>query len=304
MKEREAIVTNVQRFSLDDGPGVRTTVFFKGCPLSCRWCHNPECILPHPQLRFEEKTCLNCGACMESCHQGVHSFIGGRHRIDFAKCAHCGACVARCWTGSLTIEGREYGVEALFEEIMRDEAFFRASGGGVTFSGGEPLLQADFLARLMPMLKRSGVSQALDTCGMVEWSQFERLLPHADLVLYDIKAMDPELHRRLTGARNDGIIDNLKRLDGWGIPIWIRMPVVRGINDDREMLTAAADLLSKLRSVRRVEILPFHRYGQVKYGALGRVYTGQEFEAPGAGELEEIREIVGRSGIETTVSNI
>ncbi len=277
----EAIVTDIQRFSLDDGPGIRTTVFFKGCPLACKWCHNPECISPQPQLRFSRPLCAGCGLCASTCENGV--FAKGQS-LSFKKCVACGACVKKCVTRALSLVGGVYSPEALVAELMDDSAFYQNSGGGVTLSGGEPLLHAPFAVKLTRLLRENNVHVAVDTCGNVPFSSFEALLPAVGLFLFDLKAYSPGLHKALTGKSNARILENFKRLQRSGARIWVRLPLVSGENDDISELRQLARLLGQY-PVERVELLPYHQYGVSKYPALGMAYAGVDFSAPDASRL-------------------
>lgn len=282
----EAIVTDIQRFSLDDGPGIRTTVFFKGCPLACAWCHNPECISPLPQLRFSEALCAGCGTCASVCKNGVFPSSGG-HGVDFKKCTVCGACAGRCPTRALTMAGETHTIETLMGELMKDAAFYKNSGGGVTLSGGEPLLRAPFVSALARALQQEGVPVAVDTCGEVPFHAFEALLPYAGLFLYDLKAYSPGLHTALTGKGNARILENFRKLQETGARIWVRIPLVAGVNDAPEEVSGLAELLRDF-PVEQTELLPYHKYGVSKYAAFGLPYAGGEFSAPDAAHLEAL----------------
>ncbi|MBC5648981.1 glycyl-radical enzyme activating protein [Christensenella tenuis] len=272
----QTAITDIQKFSLDDGPGIRTTVFFKGCPLACKWCHNPECIRLDAQLRFAKNLCSHCGTCASVCRSGV---FGADGTIRFAKCTACGKCAEECPSRALTMAGKQYTVDMLLPELLADRAFYENSGGGVTFSGGEPLLHASFIARAAQELKKSGVSVAVDTCGDVPFESIEALLPLADLFLYDIKAFSSGLHKALTGRGNARIIENFKRLQKSGARIWVRIPLVAGVNDSAKEVEHTARLLHDF-PVELVELLPYHNYGASKYGALGLSYPGEGFSAP------------------------
>lgn len=267
----EGFISNIQQFSLDDGPGIRTTVFFRGCNLRCAWCHNPECIPFQAILRYNESVCIGCGACVQGCPQGCHAVDGGRHTIDRAACTGCGACASRCPAGALELNGRGYFEDELFERIEADAEFFRDSGGGVTFSGGEPVLQNLFLSGILKRCRKAGFHTAVDTAGNVLWEMFETVLPDTDLFLYDVKFVTPEKHLAAAGVRNDKILRNLEELCRRGARIWVRVPLIPDFHDMDEIQKIAAFLRDL--TLERIELIPYHRYGVGKYAALGLPYT-------------------------------
>ena len=286
-------VADVRRLTLHDGPGTRTTVFVKGCPLRCLWCHNPESLSAAPVLLFHDNLCSGCGRCTAVCPQGVHAFSDGAHRLDRSRCRLCGACVDACPRGALEICGRDYTPEELLPLLLRDAAFY-ASGGGVTVSGGEPLLYAEAVGRLFELLHRRGVRTALDTCGEVPFEAFARVLPATDLVLFDIKGMDPVRHRENTGRDNARIHENLRQLGARGVPVEIRMPVVPGRNDAEEEFEAAGRLLATIPSVTAVRLLPYRSLARKKYRAAGLADTMPDAPTPDAAFLEARAAILRR----------
>ncbi len=326
-------VADIRRLTLHDGPGTRTTVFVKGCPLRCVWCHNPESLSASPILLFHDNLCSGCGRCAAACPRSVHAFVESRkskvegrkskvesrkskvestspisylrpvepgrapaHRLDRSRCRACGACVEACPRGALEICGRDYSPEALLPLLMRDEVFY-ASGGGVTLSGGEPLLYAEAVGHLFGLLHAQGVSTALDTCGEVPFEAFERVLPDTDLVLFDIKGMDPVRHRENTGRGNVRIHENLRRLGAMGVPVEIRMPVVPGRNDAFEEFEAAGRLLAEVPSVTKVRLLPYRSLARKKYRDAGLADTMPDAPTPNAAFLEERATILRRYGL-------
>jgi len=278
---RSALVVNVQRFSLHDGPGVRTTIFFKGCPLNCLWCHNPEGRAFDPEVMFYAERCVHCGRCDAAAPPG------GDERL---RCEAC-AFDARVMVGTL------YTAEALFEAAIRDEGLYDATGGGVTLSGGEVMAQdADFLADLLTRFKRRGVRAAIDTCGFAPWEKFERILPLTDIFLYDLKALDPEKHRPLTGADNRLILDNLIKLAKSGADIRLRVPVVPGANAEEAEMRALAQWAYGAVGARPVHLLPYHRVGSDKAERLGG--RARTFDPPSDAMMERLREIFKGAGFD------
>ena len=273
-------IFNIQRCSTHDGPGIRTTVFMKGCNLRCAWCHNPESLSPEPTLEFNRELCIGCGRCAEVCPNGVHR--AGQPADNREACAGCGLCARECFAGALTLAGTDMDEARAMDEILTDLPYFRESGGGVTFSGGECMLQIDFLEKVCFRCREAGVHVAIDTAGCVPWARFERVLPFAPLFLYDIKAVDPRVHRRLTGADNGLILENLERLFSLGARVWIRVPCVPGGNLGE--LEGIAKWLEG-RPVERVELLAYHRLGSGKRALLG-LAAGQDFAVPTDGDME------------------
>lgn len=261
-----ATIFDIQRSSFVDGPGIRTTVFFKGCDLRCAWCHNPESQSAAPQLMVYADKCVGCGKCLEKCPNSLRS------------CTLCGKCEPYCPAEARRTCGKEYTMEALMAEILTDKLFYDTSGGGVTFSGGECMLYPEFLAELLEKCKENGVSTAVDTAGHVPFSHFERVLPHTDLFLYDVKAMDAQVHKQYTGVDNALILENLARLLSRGARIWIRYPVIAGVNDTESEIRALADFLAVHGLPERIELLPYHALGESKSRAIGREV--QTFSAP------------------------
>jgi pyruvate formate lyase activating enzyme len=264
-------VIDVQRFSLHDGPGIRTTVFFKGCPLRCAWCHNPESLRRAPEMSFHANRCAGEQRCAAACPRGAIR-IDAEQRIDFAACDACGLCVAACPHGALQLIGRRHALDALVEELLKDRDYFRESGGGVTLSGGEPMLHARYLHRLVPRLTAEGVAVALQTCGVFPWAHMEPLLPHLALVQFDLKHMDPAAHARLTGATNEMILANFVRLATSGVRVEPRMPIVPGLNDDEANVRATARFLAR-HGHTTLQCLPYHDLGEAKLGRLAPIRT-------------------------------
>lgn len=267
-----ALIFDIQRNSFVDGPGIRTTVFFKGCNLHCRWCHNPESQSSKREMLFYQNKCINCGKCREVC----------RHHLT--TCDFCGRCTLFCPKDARKLCGEEYTVDALFDEIIKDRDYYDTSGGGVTFSGGECMLQPDFLLEILKKCKGVGIHTAVDTAGNVPFAYFEKVLPFVNLFLYDVKAYTPKLHEDGTGVSNERILENLKRLSGKA-DILVRVPVIGGYNDSEEEQKKIAAFIRKVKTVK-TELLPYHALGEHKYGALGRVC--QKFSVPDTNRLRNI----------------
>jgi pyruvate formate lyase activating enzyme len=286
----KGLVFNIQRFSIHDGPGIRTTVFLKGCSLNCLWCHNPESINPMPQLQRFPQKCIGCGRCVKVCPPNAHNLVDGRMVYSKERCIGCGACAEACYAEALVLAGKTMTVSEVLDEIAKDMSFYQNSNGGVTFSGGEPLLQIGFLEQLLSKCKQQGIHTAVDTAGNVSWECFERTLPYTDLYLYDVKTFGEEHHREATGSSNRMILENLSRLSLLGVAIWIRIPVVPGINDSDEEMAGIFGFLSSLKNIKRIEMLPFHRMGEGKYASLGLVFRAKNIEPPSEEHLAWLRE--------------
>jgi len=282
------MIFDLRRFSIHDGPGLRTTVFFKGCPLRCLWCHNPESQDPRPERIERPERCLHCGACLNACPQHAITAADGRMLTDPACCTRCGACVEACFSEARQMVGRLQTAADVLAEIERDQLFFDQSGGGATFSGGEPLLQPDFLFDLLQGCRARGIHTALDTCGQASWETLERIFPAVDLFLYDLKLMDAARHTRYTGVSNVRILDNLRRLAATGSAIWLRVPVIPGVNDDGENLAALGAFAASLAGVQQVTLLPYHRAAAGKYERLGAAYALADVAPPGEAALADI----------------
>lgn len=270
-------LTDVQRFSTDDGPGIRTTVFFKGCNLHCAWCHNPETQLSYPQIMYYANKCTHCGACTRAC------------KYHLQDCEACGECVDACPNDARQLSGRVYTVDELFAELKKDALFYQTSGGGITCSGGECLLQIDFLAEILRRCKEAGISTAVDTAGAVDFAHFERILPYTDLFLYDVKAADAHVHNTYTGVDNALILDNLQKLIARGARVWVRIPVIGGVNDSITEMQAINARLQAYGGVERVELLPYHKLGEHKYEALKMPV--QTFITPTKEQLQEMASV-------------
>jgi pyruvate formate lyase activating enzyme len=293
----QALLFNIQHFSIHDGPGIRTTVFFKGCNLSCLWCHNPEAVRREVEIEFYPERCIACGACVEVCPEGAQLLEGSQRVYLRDACQLCLRCTEECFAEGLIVSGREYDPAGIAAEIERDRTYYVHSQGGVTFSGGEPMLQVDFLSAVLGECRQRGIHTAVDTAGNVAWSLFEQIIPLTDLFLYDIKAFDAEIHTKATGAGNRRILENLKHLSERGCEIWVRIPVIPEVNDAEEEMRAIADFLSPLAGIRWVELLPFHTLGAEKYPSLGREYPMKAVRPPSKEKMKALEAIFTDRGL-------
>ncbi len=300
----QGLIFDIRKYSIHDGPGVRTTVFFKGCPLDCQWCCNPESQAGQPELIWVRERCLGCDLCLTVCvKEALSTAADGGKSIDRARCDRCGECAERCPGEALNLLGRWRTVEEVLAEVARDALYFEASGGGLTLSGGEPLAQPDFAAELLRRYKHEekGRHTVVETCGFVEWPVIERIAPDVDLFLYDLKHMDPAEHRRLTGQSNQVILDNAGRLAAAGHALVIRLPLIAGCNDSRRHLEAAADFTLSLPGVRRIDLLPYHRLGEPKYRRLGKAYALEGTPSLSGEQAARAREVLEARGLEVTI---
>lgn len=295
-------ITNIQKYSIHDGDGIRTTVFFKGCPLNCQWCHNPETQAFQKQLLIDLEKCTGCGACVVSCPNNAIEMMEGRMVTDQEKCIVCGECTTFCLSNIREITGKEYTVRELVKELMKDEMFYEESGGGVTLSGGEVLcMDMDFIESLVKTLYRKGVTVTIDTCGFAPYDNFKRLLPYIDTFLYDIKMVDQDKHKKYTGVENALILSNLEHLSEDGGRIYIRIPVIKGVNADEQSMQEIVDWLKEHKiHVEQVNLLPYHNTGSNKYRRLGTTYKGITFETPTKEEMEYFIEIFRVGGYHNT----
>ena len=295
------IIFDIKKFSIHDGPGIRTTVFFKGCPLNCWWCHNPESQAPEPELVFWEGRCIRCGACLEVCDPGAIFWDGDVVSTDGEKCTLCGACAEACYAEAREIVGREMTVAQVMAEIERDVPFYDESGGGVTFSGGEPLAQRDFLLALLRACREKEIHTAVDTCGFATWETFDNIREYVGLFLYDLKLMDAAKHQKFTGVSNGLILRNLQALSQRGHDIFLRVPIIPGINDDDEEVRRIGAFAAALPRLERVDILPYHRAGVEKYGRLNEVYELPETRPPSDERMAEITQMLRGFGLQVKI---
>ncbi|MFC1958148.1 glycyl-radical enzyme activating protein [Chloroflexota bacterium] len=301
---KSGIIFNIQKFSVHDGPGIRTTVFMKGCPLQCRWCSNAESMNPRPELGIIRSSCNSCGKCLKVCpEQAISLDDNGIIRFNRDKCSACGECVAACPPGALTIYGRQVTVDEIFKEISRDKSFYDGSGGGVTVSGGEPLRQADFVAALFQRCRQAGIKTCLDTCGYAATDKLKEVLAFTDYVLYDIKLFDADRHKRFTGVANDLILNNAGVVAGSGIPVLYRIPLIKDVNDTKQNITETAQFIKAQGNGKVIELLPYHRLGAAKYKTLDKSYPGEDFTTPSSEEIESVGHIFKEYGVNCKTGN-
>ena len=284
----QPLITNLQRYSIHDGEGIRTTVFFKGCPLSCKWCHNPETQKYQKEIMLYQERCIECGSCKTVCPVK-----------ELQECVGCGVCIDECFHNARELCGTAWTVEALVKEVLKDRAFYETSGGGVTLSGGEVLAQnMDYIEKFIRILHSRGIRVNIDTCGAVSRESFERILPYVDTFLFDIKLLDEDRHRNYTGSSNKRILENLKFISAQNAAIWIRIPVIGSVNDTEEAIGNIGEFLDKERiGYRQIHLLPYHDTGKGKYEHLHMHYDGQEFYTPDSAKMEMLKEVLESYGL-------
>ncbi|MCR5388062.1 MAG: glycyl-radical enzyme activating protein [Lachnospiraceae bacterium] len=298
----KALVTNIQGYSIHDGPGIRTVVFLKGCPLRCKWCANPENLEDKIQIGFLSNLCKGCGRCAKACQNGA-IIPGEAHRIDREKCVRCGECVKACFYGALVSYGEEMTSEQAFDKVKRDKMFYETSGGGVTVSGGEPLTHPDFVKELFELCKNDGINTCVETCGCVPQSAFEKVLELTDIFYFDLKIMDPGTHSEYTGLGNENILENAGFLARSGADILFRQPVIPGVNDTESNIKSTAEFIKSLgRDDIAIQLMPYHRMGTAKYAALDKEYELSEIAVMSAEEINAVKSLYESFGVSCTIS--
>ena len=292
-------IFNIQKFSTHDGDGVRTTIFFKGCPLRCMWCHNPESQHYYKELIFHHHKCTACGRCVAKCKQGANSIVDGKIVFDRSKCTACGVCTDWCITEARELAGKEYKVDALVKEAMKDKIFYEQSGGGVTLSGGEVMASQhmDYVEEVCRKLHENGVSVFIDTSGYTDYENLKRILPYVDVFLYDIKVMDPEDHKKYIGVDNSLILENLKKLSDEGAGLYIRLPIIQQVNATDEHIESVIHFLKENNiHARQVNLLPYHDIGKGKYASLDMEYHDDEMSVPVSELMEHFKSMFEEQG--------
>lgn len=297
-----SLITGIQKYSIHDGEGIRTTVFFKGCHLNCAWCHNPETKSFKPQLMVDKEKCVSCGNCVVVCQNAANKVINGEIVCDRKRCDACGKCIDSCSLNLREIAGNECSREELLKEIYKDEMFYEESGGGVTLSGGEVMASdTTNLVLLMKKLKRRGINITIDTCGQAKRESFEKVLPYVDTFLYDVKVIDEDKHKKYIGASNKAILSNLEYLNENDADIMIRIPIIKEVNGNEKDVKDIIHYLSKEKiKPGRIHLLPYHNTGSGKYEKLGEEYKGKAFNAPSAKEMDTFLNMFQEAGFTNT----
>ena len=295
------LVLSISRMTVHNGPGIRTLILFKGCPLRCVWCSTPESQSSEPEVSFRLDRCIRCGCCAAVCPEGAIDITRDTARIDRALCTVCGKCAEVCSAEAITILGKWMTVQELVREVAKDKVFHKHSGGGVTISGGEALLDPEFTLELVRALVEDGVSVGVDTSGQVPWASIEQLLPYVDFFLWDIKHMDPERHKELTGASNELILRNLRAVSERGTPIYLRIPIMPGLNDSPENIAATCEFARGLSSLVEVDLLPLHHLGKARYDSLDRPYPIADLRLVPDPVIQELKALVESYGLEACV---
>jgi len=298
---KKGIIFDIKRYAIHDGPGIRTTAFFKGCPLRCLWCCNPESYKMAPEIVYTENRCIHCGSCQMVCPNNAIKISKNKLEIIRENCKGCGICAIECPANALELSGKPYSVNELLAEVEKDSTFYQQSEGGITVSGGECTMQSEFLLSFLKKCKENYLHVTLDTCGFVEWNIFKEIIKHADLVLFDVKIINEEQHIKYTGKSNKLILENLNKLSKIGIPIIIRIPLIPGFNDSEKEMNAMADTVSKLKNIQEVNILPYHRLGESKHTRLGNEYKMKNTNPPTYACLEKAKNFFISKGIKIKI---
>ena len=301
MPGKTGIIFDIKKYAIHDGPGIRTTVFLKGCPLSCPWCHNPEGLSIKPQVVYNREKCIGCGECVAACPENALSLSTRGVETDFARCRHHGTCVLICPAEARESAGETISVENLVNIIAKDVPFYDESGGGVTFSGGEPLFQPEFLMAVLDACAILHIHRAVDTTGYTDSDTITAVAERSDLFLFDLKLMDPEKHKCYTGVSNRKILANLERIAGMDLDIIIRMPLLPGINDDDENIDKTGRFIAALPGVRKIDILPYHDFQKTKYSKFAIPYRAEEIASPTNQEVAAVVERLEDFGLDVTI---
>lgn len=298
----KGLIFNIQRYSIHDGPGIRTLVFMKGCPLRCVWCDNPESHEKYPEVIVYPDKCISCGKCLESCPVGA---VTEENLLNRELCTGCGKCVDICPAGARKLIGKYLEVKEVLKEVKKDSAFYKNSGGGIAVGGGEPGLQAVFLEEFFKECRALGIDIVLETCGYCKFEDLRRILKFVSLIYYDIKLMDEKEHQKFTGVSNQLILENARKISSeLKIPMIVRIPIVPGLNDSEENIKATAEFVTTLDSVKEIQLLPYHALGAYKYGQLGREYTLSEVKPPSEEEMQRLKRIIESYSVECRVGGV
>lgn len=301
MEHEKIYISNIQRFCVHDGPGIRTVVFVVGCPLKCKWCQNPETLSGNCELMFNKELCAACDLCINVCPQKCIDWSDDRKLVtDLSKCDRCFNCVEACPFQARQISCKPYSVDALFKELMKDEIFYKNTKGGITISGGEPMLKPDFCFELLNKIKHKGIHTAIETCGFTRWQNFEKVIPVVDMFLYDIKLFNKDKHIEWTSQDNEIILSNLKGLMELKKEVIIRIPLIPGVNDGEEFKNIV-DHISQYNNIGEIHILPFHQLGSSKYEMLGMSYDLESLQEDNGDSVEQCKKYAERKGVKVSI---
>ncbi|MEM2135063.1 MAG: glycyl-radical enzyme activating protein [Candidatus Jordarchaeaceae archaeon] len=300
-KMKEAVIFNIERFSTEDGPGIRTVVFMKGCPLKCVWCHNPEGQSFQQEIFVFDRRCIDCGDCVQICPEKAIIVEDKTPKIDRDKCNNCGKCAEVCIPKAIEVVGKKMTPDEVLKEVKKDKVFYETSNGGVTLTGGEPISQIEFLEEFLKKCKEAGIHTAIETSGCTKWETYERILPYTDLVMYDLKEMDAEKSLEYVGIKPDLILENAEKMSRVK-PMWIRVPVIPGYTANEDNIRKIAEFIAeKLPSVERIDLLPHHRLGEPKYKNLGRKYALDGVKPPDKEEMLKYKKIMESLGLKNVI---